>query len=199
MTNSKYYGADRGRFHVAESKGDCRISFVSNSDNYDYAVIDDSTYQSFLKVVSDLESRSCNKKEIMFSSGGGNVAAAIKIGTLINQKGYNTTLQLGQGCSSACGIVFIAGKERTALTSKTMTNSRIGFHQISKNKVCSQPSAPEYEFIEKYARKMLVGNNAENFISLMKSTSCKSMNFVSADELEKMGIATKLEPHAWGI
>ena len=74
MTNSKRYEANRGLFHVAEWKGDCRISFVSNSNNYDYAVIDESTYQSFLKVVSDLESRSCNKKEIMFSSafGGSN-------------------------------------------------------------------------------------------------------------------------------
>ena len=198
-TNIKYYGANKGDFQVSEWKGNCVISFTTDSSIGGYAVIDDSTYQSFLKVVADVDNRNCDKKSVMFSSSGGSVNAAIKIGLLINQKGYDTTLQLGQGCSSACGIIFIAGKGRVALTSKTMTNSRIGFHQISKDKVCIEPSAPEYMAIEKYSRRVLKADIADAFIKLMKSTSCKSMTYVTAVDLEKIGIATKLEAHAWGI
>lgn len=196
MTNSKSYSADQGIFHVAEYGGNCKISFTSNND---YAVIDESTYRTFLVVTEDVDKRQCKEKIIMFSSRGGNVGAALRIGLAIKEKGYSTLLQLGEGCSSACGIIFIAGKERIALTSKTMPNSRIGFHQISRNKVCSEPSAPEYGVIEKYARSMLPSNAADGFVTLMKSTSCKTMSYVTASELQKMGIATKLQQHSWGI
>ncbi len=199
MTNIKLYDAYSGRFYVSEYKGDCRISFTSNSQYQDYALIDESMYYSFLKVVEDLDKRDCAEKIIMISSSGGSVSSAIKIGLIINQKGYSTSLQLGQGCSSSCGIIFIAGKERIALTSKTMSNSSIGFHQISRNKVCSDPTAPEYEIIEKYANRVLPKNVSPKFVSLMKSTSCKSMSYVSAIDLEKIGIATKVQPHPWGI
>ena len=199
MTNTKRYHANSGVFQVSEYKGDCKISFTSNVAYQDYAVIDESMYMAFLKVVEDLDRRDCVEKIIMISSSGGSVSSAIKIGLIINQKGYSTSLQLGRGCSSACGIIFIAGKERIALTAKTGGNSAIGFHQISRNKVCSEPTAPEYDSIEKYANRVLPKNVTPKFVSLMKSTSCKSMSYVSALDLEKIGIATKVQPHPWGI
>jgi hypothetical protein len=205
MTNTLTIPTKQGnsKFHIGEYEGTCKISYSAYQVG-DLAPINDSTYESFVKVVAEVEKRNCKTKEILFSSSGGSVSAAIKIGMLINQYGYETILQLGAGCSSACGIIFIAGKERTALISKSSGESRIGFHQVSKpdakgNMLCSEPSAPEYRAIEDYARNVLSTATSNNFIALMKSTSCKSMIYVTANDLEKLGIATKVTPHPWGI
>jgi hypothetical protein len=190
-------------FLVGEWKGTCKISYSSFPER-NYTAIDESTYEAFVNLVADLEKRDCKTKEIMFSSYGGNVNAAIKIGLLINKHGYHTTLQLGEGCSSACGIIFIAGKERIALTSNTLGVSSIGFHQMSKpdatgKRTCSEPTGPEYKIIENYSLSILSKNISSEFISLMKSTSCKSMTYIKADGLVKNGIATKINGHMWGI
>ena len=194
-----YHGDNK--FNISEYQGNCQISFVSERD---LGVINDLTYEAFLRVIADIDKRNCNKKTFMFSSSGGSVNSAIKIGALINKNGYDTSLQIGRGCSSACGIIFIAGKERTALTSKTLGESSMGFHQASKtdlsgSKSCIEPSAFEYQAIENYARKVLPVSVSNDFISLVKSTNCNSMRYIKADELGKLGIATKILPHGWGI
>lgn len=62
--------------------------------------------------------------EVTLGSGGGSVADALIAGTMIRNRGLNTTLY--GNCYSACPLVFMGGTRRTLWAAPY----RLGFHQI---------------------------------------------------------------------
>jgi hypothetical protein len=63
-------------------------------------------YPAFLAVADD------GVKTVYLYSGGGEMYPAIAIGRLIRAKGYGTMLLGGRICSSACALIWAAGRPR---------------------------------------------------------------------------------------
>ncbi|MDP1701198.1 MAG: hypothetical protein Q8L53_09640 [Aestuariivirga sp.] len=61
--------------------------------------------------------------EITFSSHGGSLADGLRIAELISQKNFSTTVRSGNTCASACGIMWLGGKQRSIEGS-----AQVGFH-----------------------------------------------------------------------
>jgi len=63
---------------------------------------------------------------VFLNSPGGNVIAAMKIGSFLRAMKAHTAVDSGDGCSSACIFVLAGGVERSAFT-----GSRLGLHRPS--------------------------------------------------------------------
>lgn len=79
----------------------------------------------FDKVQAEIEARGEYVKKVLLNSPGGAVEDAIKIGALIEVRGYETEVQKGGLCASSCPLIFAGGKERIA-----SREAAIGLHQI---------------------------------------------------------------------
>lgn len=75
-------------------------------------------YERFKKIASKHETA-----EIVFSSYGGNLGDGLKIAELISQKGFTTAVRGGDTCASACGYMWLSGKQRSVEGS-----AQVGFH-----------------------------------------------------------------------
>lgn len=58
--------------------------------------------------------RAINFKGVMLGSDGGDIEEALKLGRLLRRLEFNTAVDFGGNCHSACVVVFAAGIERTA-------------------------------------------------------------------------------------
>lgn len=65
---------------------------------------------------------------VMFNSPGGLIAEGLSIGRTIFIKRFDTGVGSNSMCASACGLAWLAGKEKFAFPS-----SRVGFHAIYTN------------------------------------------------------------------
>ena len=77
------------------------------------------------RVAAEVASHGEYIKTVALDSPGGAVTEALAIGTLIRDKGYETSVAAGALCASSCPLAFAGGRERIA-TEK----SAIGVHQI---------------------------------------------------------------------
>ena len=68
-------------------------------------------------------------ERVVLASGGGSVPEAEKMAKTLRKNGVTTMVHSEYYCASACGIVFIGGKERIIWDS----GDQIGFHAISVN------------------------------------------------------------------
>jgi hypothetical protein len=75
-------------------------------------------YERFKKIASKYETA-----EIVFSSYGGNLGDGLKIAEFISQKGFTTVVRGGDTCASACGYMWLSGKQRSIEGS-----AQVGFH-----------------------------------------------------------------------
>ncbi len=80
---------------------------------------------TFARVAAEVEARGEYVRRVMLNSPGGAVEDAIKIGALIEVKGFETEVPQGGLCASSCPLVLAGGKERIASRA-----SAIGLHQI---------------------------------------------------------------------
>lgn len=60
---------------------------------------------------------------VRLSSYGGNTMAALAIGREIARLGYTTAVAEGEFCASACGLIWLAGRQRISAP-----NAHIGLH-----------------------------------------------------------------------
>lgn len=75
-------------------------------------------FERFKKVASKYETA-----EIVLSSYGGSLTDGLKIGEFISQKGFTTTVRDGNTCASACGYMWLSGKQRSI-----EGQAQVGFH-----------------------------------------------------------------------
>lgn len=91
------------------------------------------TYKNFLKFTKKINE---DIKEIKINSNGGVVLSAMRIGSFIKEKGWNTGIDKEMHCYSACGFVYFAGKEKSLQGS-----AKIGLHRPY---IPNQPDTMKY-------------------------------------------------------
>lgn len=136
-------------------------------------------------------------KTVALDSPGGAVAEALKIGALIRDKGYATSVAAGALCASSCPLVFAAGRERLA-TAKPA----IGVHQVyaaaPHSGLASQLQAAGAAMadaqtltaqISRYLKQM--GVDEEVWLRALE-TPPDRLTYFSADELRTFKLATRI-------
>ena len=73
-------------------------------------------------------SASAPKAVVVLSSSGGVIIEAVRIGRIIRTAGYSTAVGAGSLCLSACGLIWVSGKQR--FLSPTAV---VGFHAAYDN------------------------------------------------------------------
>lgn len=101
-------------------------------------------------------------REVVLGSGGGSVRDALVAGTLIRQRGLDTSI-FGN-CYSACPLVFVGGVNRVLWAN----SARLGFHQVYVDQGEALPlEDPVYRMLYVYLGEM--GADPEIVISWMWS------------------------------
>jgi hypothetical protein len=117
---------------------------------------------------------------VSLRSKGGRVLEADRMAKLINRRGLNTEAQ--EYCMSACTLVLLAGKERSATA-----DAQVGFHQPQFPGL----SAGEQGTMTSDMRQMYIkAGVAPDFLDKALSVSPESMWFPSVDELMSAKVIT---------
>jgi hypothetical protein len=118
---------------------------------------------------------SSSSATVTFQSNGGNVVAAIEIGTQIRLKNWTTVVPADATCASACALAWLGGTRRL-----THSTARIGFHAAYINQ--------GGHIIEKGAANALVGaylnelGLSKEAIFYITSADPSSMQWLSPDD-----------------
>ena len=138
---------------------------------------------------NDFYKATSNKKivPIYLNSGGGHVEEAIKIGTLIRAKGYETRLAQNATCASACVLIFAGGIIRSADQS-----SKIGLHMTSS--IYNDATTKNVtDLIE------AEGKNAVPYIVSFFEASSAKITMRQVAYLLKMGVSLRLLEHSISV
>ena len=184
VLSSKRFDDSRTQILVRNTIDECTIEITGE--------ITSNTISLFNKAVFEVNSRICKEKWVILSSDGGTVIHAMEIGQIIKNKGYNTQIHHGNSCASACGMIFISGKNRAI--SSSVFPTRIGFHQMSKSsysdKTCIVDANNEIsQILKSYSRKMLPEKSANFFYNRVMETDCNKISYISSDEALSEGIS----------
>lgn len=146
------------------------------------------------RALQNLASRECVETIVIISSLGGDLATAMHIGRELRSAGVSTDIH--QYCDSACSFIYIGGTRRLAhLDSNIQRKSKLGVHQPSSDlffgRCISESDDPmTVGQIKNYLATMLPEETAQYFYKAMFSESCKTMGYLNAETMLKMGIAT---------
>lgn len=146
---------------------------------------------AFDAVVERARAKGCGVPWIVLESGGGTLDDGIALGKEVHLSGYST--MVGRSCASACGLIFMGGRERILLGPQ----ARIGLHQASRRssarpevRSCiSSRYDSAYRKIRSYLQ-MVIGEASEAVHTRALETPCDSMTWVRSDEAIAMKIAT---------
>jgi len=104
---------------------------------------------------------------IEFASPGGNLLAALKLGEIIRNAGYDTSL--GEFCASACAYAIMGGVKRYIAQKELNSESdydnrfigasgtKLGIHQFYRSDALSEPQKKAFSAIDKSTDQMLMG------------------------------------------
>ena len=153
----------------------------------------------------------CNEKIVNLNSSGGHVATAIEVGKLIRLNDYKTIVAGSNECSSACGLIFIAGIERTIEVIKRnryLVNPKFGFHSptrvISNNESVCITAQKDSTLVDipfqqfqidwyNYAIYMLGREGGINFSKTVFGVKCSDVLYASPEGLINTKIATDIK------
>lgn len=121
---------------------------------------------------------------VTLSGPGGNLVAGLRIGTVIHDRGWQTSVDADSTCDSACGYIWIAGVTRSA--SKT---SHIGFH-AAYNAATQQETGVGNAVLGSYLTKMGLSYGA---IAYLTTSGPAQMTYLSAEAAANYGIAIQGE------
>jgi hypothetical protein len=116
---------------------------------------------------------------VTLSGPGGNLAAALKIGTEIHNRGWDTFVEPDKSCESACGYIWIAGNARWAANT-----SHIGFHAAYSAKT-RQETGTGNAVLGSYLTRMGLNYDA---IAYLTASGPTQMTYLSAEAAAKYGI-----------
>lgn len=149
------------------------------------------TRQTYDRFTRHLASMDTDPGFIAFSSSGGNLGQALKMGVLIRALGLSTRVASGNDCLSACVYAFIGGISRTV-----DEGARMGVHQFSPEsediQVAADDSRMVIEGVSRYTRAM---NVSEHLSSLALMARPDQINLLTTAQVRMLGLdnsATKL-------
>jgi hypothetical protein len=103
-----------------------------------------------------------------FTSPGGNLLSALKLGAMIRQANFDTSL--GKLCASACAYALLGGVHRYVLADKNFdpdadydnrnvgaTGTKFGVHQFYSHEAFTDPQEKAFSAIDTSANQVIVG------------------------------------------
>jgi hypothetical protein len=124
---------------------------------------------------------------IGLDSEGGNVHAAIMIGTEIRMRGFATDVLPGWECASACALIWLAGIPRGVSYSEHGGVGTVGFH-AAHDVLTGEQSAPN-AVVGSYLGKLGLSDHA---IYYLTSTPPDEIRWLKPDVAQRLGIALKI-------
>jgi len=156
----------------------------------------------FQKAMLSLENEQCNEKIVDLNNFGGLGKVALKVGEMIRRNSFKTQVLAGNHCSSACGLLFIAGTERALEVKRSLPPPKIGFHapRSTETNTCNnieevnknRSSEIVFNAMSKYSLTMLDRTGSMAFLTLMFYTDCTTMSYAIPEKLVEHNIATKI-------
>jgi TPR repeat protein len=135
--------------------------------------------ERFADVTKELD-----KAVIVFESDGGELSTGIEIGTSIRLRGYETVVDNGTGCFSACAIAWLGGTTRFV-----GERAEVGFHAVYLKE--------GKRLLETGVGNAVVGSYASNLglrtsaVIFMTSAPPEGMNRLTQDLARRVGIAAE--------
>lgn len=175
-----------GSITVIDDYGDCYLSLRGKITPELEPVMN--------RALQNLASRECVETIVIISSLGGDLATAMHIGHELRSAGVSTDIH--QHCDSACSFIYIGGARRLVhLDSNIHRKSKLGVHQPSSDLFfgrCISESDDPFTIrqIKNYLATMLPTEAAQYFYKAIFSESCKTIGYLNAETMLKMGIAT---------
>jgi membrane-bound ClpP family serine protease len=117
---------------------------------------------------------------VNLSGPGGDLAAGLRIGTTIHDRGWTTRVPKDSRCNSTCAYIWIAGIQRGVTTT-----SYIGFH-AAYDRATQQESGAGNAVLGSYLTKL--GLNYDG-IAYLTTSGPTQMTYLSAEAAAKYGIA----------
>lgn len=141
--------------------------------------ITEKTYIDFKNAIT-----SSNKiKGVVLNSIGGNVDYAIRIATIIRDKGLLTQIPKGSVCNSACVYIFLSGKE-------AYKSGHLGIHQMTYKGMnrfectstkCVKALDQDLAYTKRYLNSI---GFSSRFADLMNSIHHTDMYYITVEELK---------------
>lgn len=114
---------------------------------------------------------------VSLHSNGGLFVPAIRIGTLIRQKGWSTHVEAR--CMSACALIWLSGSQKSM-----STTAQIGFHQ-AYNRETRQVSDQAMNALRNYLVQLGYRNEMIEFAT---QTGPADMSYFTEAESKRLGV-----------
>ncbi len=129
------------------------------------------------------------KTVVLLASPGGSVVEALAIGEHIHAAGYATMVPAEIQCTSACGLIWLAGTHRYL-----MSGSRLGFHAAYATQNGQvRESGVANALIGAYFTRLGLSLNAVMFLT---SAPPEQIQWLLPEDAHRLGIAFTLVPDA---
>lgn len=180
-----------GRLVISQNGSDCAITLHGN--------INPSAVRQLSVAFSELDKPECVHKSFSLNANQGAVNAAITVGAMLRNRGYNTRLEDGSLCLTPCALVFMSGHERH-LSDGTFP-ARIGFqqlppdHDFGRRQCQSEPTRNQSLTLSRYLRAMLPSASATAIFNKIGAADCNKIQFVGTREALTLGLATAYNGH----
>ena len=132
-------------------------------------------YERFRKATSKLQTAN-----VIFSSYGGNLGDGLGIAALINEKGFNTVVRDGNTCVSACGFMWLSGKQRSI-----GGGAEVGFHTAFDPKHDDKKSADGNAYVAVVLERL--GFN-EMVVAYTTEAAPRQMRWLTPNDAKFLGI-----------
>jgi hypothetical protein len=172
------WGMRKGILATALLTGTTLPTHAANIDVKDDVIHISGAIQPNDSLVFEVETDGFNKPMVVsLHSNGGSFAPAIRIGTLIRQKGWSTHVE-GR-CLSACAIIWLFGSQKSM-----STVAKIGFHQ-GYNRETRQVSGQAMNVLRNYLTKLGYSNE---FIEFATQAGPADMSYFTEAESKRLGV-----------
>lgn len=177
---------DGGRLTVSQSGLDCAITLHGD--------INPNAVRQLSVALSELDKTPCERKSLSLNANRGAVNAAITVGAMLRNRGYDTRLEDGSLCLTPCALVFMSGRERHL--SDGASPARIGFQQLPPDRdfganLCqTEPTRNQSLTLSRYLRAMLPSPTATAILNKIGAADCNKIQFVGTREALTLGLAT---------
>jgi hypothetical protein len=177
---------DGGRLALTQGGGDCAITLHGD--------INPSAVRQLIMAFSELDRSNCLRKSLSLNASRGAVNAAITVGAMLRNRGYDTRIEDGSLCLTPCALVFMSGRER--LLSGGAFPARIGFQQLPPDRdfgtrLCqTEPTRNQSLTLSRYLRAMLPSASATAILNKIGGADCNKIQFVGTREALTLGLAT---------
>ena len=116
---------------------------------------------------------------VYLDSPGGRVFEAIEIGNAIRSLGFNTFVADEAICTSACGLIWLAGDRRYL-----GANAALGFHTVYDPRT-RQPTPVGLAWVEAYMSRLGIGQPTFRYLT---QASADSIEWLTPDKAKQYGI-----------